>query len=238
MKKEKDKKSRKYEIIEAEIVDDDEKITTYGDRAVAKREPKPLAQTLDPSSIPGAIKSKVRQIRIRGLDRVVKEETNLILDLKDHQRAKRELEDIETILKADDLERELRFLQLKQSVDRKVKLSALEEKAAELELISQIKKTQKKINDLDITPKDELKSLEEKLEKELREQEIRDEHARKKLIASLKKMILNSMETEQAMEEISNEIFKGKDPEQFDEEEERLFQFVQKIYQKFIDRHL
>jgi len=197
-------------------------------------ESQPLAETLSPfSTVP--FYSRFRQATVRAWRRLVREETGLADDLVGHQKSLNRLKDVgveietERLQRQDELEEAQRTAALKEKKDRVAQLKLDFEEA---ELLEQISEKQKRINDLKspAEKKSKIDSLKEQLKEKILRDKIYQDYELEKLKLKIRKELKNQQAIDNIFNEVIDEIFHGKDPEDFTEEEGRKYGDFEAFY--------
>jgi hypothetical protein len=214
--------------------DKNKELVVYGE--LIEDEPKPVEKTIDrPLSYLSyfPLYNKLQRARIKSARKVIQEETGLAEDLTNHGRAIGRLKDVDIEIETDRLERLNRLRQ----AQRESKLSEKRDELAEIEIDEQIAARKASIRKLAGESNDsEVNKLKEELKVKLLKRELYDEHEIKKFKARFKKTVKKELAIEDALEEVAHEIFKGKPVEEFDENEQEIYQRLEDIYESFQDQ--
>ena len=179
--------------------------------------------------------------RLMGWRKVVEEETRLNESLVSHGRSRGRLENIDKIIKKDNIEIDTEYEQAKLNRDRvkierefindEREVTRLRFKAHKAELKATIKKYEGTKNE-----DSSVEKLKEELKIKSAQWRLHRQHDLDKLINDLRFTMLKRKTLERVFNEVCDEIFPGKTPENLSEEERSQFDYLNDIYEMFLDK--
>ena len=183
--------------------------------------------------------NKLRSIGLKSYRGVLKEATGLAGDLAEHTMAIERLKNIGEEIKDERLERELSIAQKEmqlRALKREAMFASDDDDIARLERLARKKELMRRIEGIEGKKDSKIKALKDELTEKLIKKEVLDDYELKKLKLRVKMDLKKEMAIDKLFNEVYDEHFQGKAPEDYTEDDAKIHDRFLELYESARDK--